>query len=101
MITLPEYAYEYHHPANRDGDVAASFYDDTMHGTITVSIQQDIEHGEKPKYFMLLSRSGCAESTFSGGELAKVLEVAGCLAKHVGIVPRGESTRPAVEKVAG
>lgn len=89
MIELPNYARIYHHPANQKGDVSATFYEDgDFRGSITLSIQcGESERGDPPNYFLSTERSGLSESRFSGPELARVLEAATALAKHLKIKP--------------
>jgi hypothetical protein len=88
-IELPKYAWKYDHPANQPGDVSATFYEDGDDGpgrgggSITVNIQC----GEGEVFFLSIERGGISESMFTGGELARVIEVAGCLAKHLKIMP--------------
>jgi len=87
IIELPKYAWEYHHPANQPGDVSATFYEDgNFGGSITVSIQRgESERGDPPNYFLSTERSGLSESRFTCRELARIIEVAGCLAKHLAV----------------
>lgn len=79
-LELPAYAWKYDHPANGPKDLAASLYEADGSGSITVQIQQD-----EGQFYLSFDRGGCSESRFSGPELAKVLEVAGCLAKALGV----------------
>ena len=79
-LELPPYAWKYDHLANGPKDLAATLYGDDGSGSIGVQIQQD-----EGQFYLSFDRSGLSESRFSGPELAKVLEVAGCLAKAMGV----------------
>ena len=78
-IELPKYAWLYDHPANKKGDLSATFYEDGGHGSITVSIQR----GEAGQFYHSTERGGVSEGRFSRGELQKVLEISQILLNHL------------------
>ena len=80
-LELPKWAWEYQHPRHEKGDGGATFYEDEGGGTISVYIQR----GDGGTFYFNTDRGGLSEGRFFALELAKVIELAGILAKHLGI----------------